>query len=376
MSQGKLRIMQVDGLYQVYTNYFYRNHPSLSLQSSSTQAKALFDDGFSAIHAIVPYIRDCETEYFISDNRYLQRAWAKEHNIKFSMLSPSWEADMVRLRIAEFKPDVLYIADPIKYNGNFLKTLPHKPKLTIAWRAADVPFGINWTGYDIILTTLPLMIPFAEKLGAKKGILFRPGMPKWIADSVADVPQTVDVCFTGSIYPGQHAERYAIVETLAQAARQDGFSLDLHLACDQALLTLAMKQFVRPAVFGSEMYKALKKAKIVVNTIGSVHLKNSDGSNQYDLSEGHTINMRLFEATGCGVMILTKEHDSLTDYFEAGKEVATYRDQLDLIQKIRYYLQHDAERQEIALAGQKRCLTDWNMDNAANNFMKIVREHI
>jgi spore maturation protein CgeB len=68
--------------------------------------------------------------------------------------------------------------------------------------------------------------------------------------------------------------------------------------------------------------------------------------------------MRLFEATGVGTMLLTDQKDNLHEMFDLGKEVAVYRSPEEGLEKIRYYLSHDAEREAIARAGQKRTLRD------------------
>jgi spore maturation protein CgeB len=68
--------------------------------------------------------------------------------------------------------------------------------------------------------------------------------------------------------------------------------------------------------------------------------------------------MRLFEATGAGAMLITEAAPNLADYFEPGREVATYDGPADLMEKLRHYLEHDRERIAIATAGQQRTLRD------------------
>jgi len=67
---------------------------------------------------------------------------------------------------------------------------------------------------------------------------------------------------------------------------------------------------------------------------------------------------RDFEIPGCGGFMLTGENAALRDYFLPGKEIATYTDIPDLIEKARYYLAHDAEREAVKEGGYKRALKD------------------
>ncbi|HVN98143.1 MAG TPA: glycosyltransferase [Syntrophorhabdaceae bacterium] len=67
---------------------------------------------------------------------------------------------------------------------------------------------------------------------------------------------------------------------------------------------------------------------------------------------------RTFEYPACEAFQITYEDDRLKNYFNLGTEIATFRDANDLATKIRYYLDHDQERQDMAHAAYKRVLKD------------------
>jgi spore maturation protein CgeB len=60
-------------------------------------------------------------------------------------------------------------------------------------------------------------------------------------------------------------------------------------------------------------------------------------------------------------MQISDGEEYLSRYFETGKEVVSYRDADELIDRIRYYLSHDGERLEIARAGYRRVLRDYRV---------------
>lgn len=81
---------------------------------------------------------------------------------------------------------------------------------------------------------------------------------------------------------------------------------------------------------------------------------------------------RNFEVPGCGGFLLTNYADNLKDYYEIGKEIVVYEGTRDLIEKIRYYLEHDAEREEIARAGYERTLRDHTFERRFNDIFKAM----
>ena len=163
-----------------------------------------------------------------------------------------------------------------------------------------MPFNADFHGYDAILSGLPKLLRFAETRGAGRGVMFRPGMPRWLADAVADTPKTVDVCFVGSVSPSQHTRRISMLDALARAASEHGFSLALHLNCDPRMATPAMRPWLRPPVFGLAMMQALAASRIVADDRAKHGVIMPDGSKKIDLGGEDTINMRMFEATGSG----------------------------------------------------------------------------
>lgn len=66
------------------------------------------------------------------------------------------------------------------------------------------------------------------------------------------------------------------------------------------------------------------------------------------------IKARDFEVPGCGGFLMSGYNPDLKSYYEFGKEIETYHDAKELIEKIKYYLHHEEERERIAAAGYKR----------------------
>jgi spore maturation protein CgeB len=83
--------------------------------------------------------------------------------------------------------------------------------------------------------------------------------------------------------------------------------------------------------------------------------------------------MRLFETTGVGACLLTDWKENLSELFEPGKEVLTYRSVEECVEKVNYILEHEDERDSIAAAGQRRTLREHTFDNRAARIDEIIR---
>ncbi len=72
-------------------------------------------------------------------------------------------------------------------------------------------------------------------------------------------------------------------------------------------------------------------------------------------------NIRCFEVTGVGSLLFSDRIEKMNEFFVYGEEYVGFRGVEDLITKINYYKQHPEEAKKIALAGQKRTLTQYTL---------------
>jgi spore maturation protein CgeB len=70
------------------------------------------------------------------------------------------------------------------------------------------------------------------------------------------------------------------------------------------------------------------------------------------------LHLREFEAPMSGALYCTGYMDELAEFFEPDKEVLVYRNQHELLDKVRYYLAHSDEAERIRHAGHMRALRD------------------
>ncbi len=85
------------------------------------------------------------------------------------------------------------------------------------------------------------------------------------------------------------------------------------------------------------------------------------------------LNMRHFEITAAGGFLLCYHQPEINDMFEVGRECDTFHNEQELLEKIRYYLEHPDKRIEIALAGQRRTLSDHLYSHRLRSMLDTVR---
>lgn len=75
---------------------------------------------------------------------------------------------------------------------------------------------------------------------------------------------------------------------------------------------------------------------------------------------------RIFEVSGCGAFQLSYYVEGLAHCYDIDKEIGVYADADDLIEKIKFYLEHNELRESIASAAYKRTLTQHTFEQRFN----------
>lgn len=337
----------------------------------------MVSDAFSAVHMIAPHMSQAgyESRLVIANCRQAQTQWLKE-NSSYELQTENWVEEIARKQVEEFEPDILYLSNPIVFNGTFIRTLNHKPKLILGWRAATFPYDIDWSGFDVMLSSLRPLLELAVQRGAKHGELFSPGFPASIAERVKDIRPLKDIVFVGQYTPSQHAKRGFYLQEIAKTTTAKGYTCALHLSGHQGQVPSVLKPYLAEPVYGLAMHKALRQGRIAFDARADHFIVDPENKSKIDIGGEDTANMRIFETTGSGVFLLTEYFENLDKFFNIGDEIETFADRKELIDKLDYFLSHPEKREEIASKGQARCLKCHSMDHAVQELDRIICKHL
>lgn len=371
------RFLHLHTFYPDAITHLYERTPDLKLRSYNQQMEAIIEDAFSAIHIFTPYLSQMgyETQFIVANNPFSQEKWLKENNVP--LRNPNnWIKDITKAQIEAFKPDVLYTCDSTTFDSAFFRSLDYRPKVIMGWRGADISESLDWTEYDVILSGLPALLEQAKIQGASHGEFFFPGFPIHITQQVAHIQPRFDVVFTGSWTTHQHHQRNSYLRYIAQQSHtpEHNYSVMYYLAGRPQDMPSDLKEHLGVPRFGLSMHKLLRKGRINFDARSAIRLVGNNHA--VDLGKDHTINMRIFETLGTGCFLLTEYFEGLKRYFEPGKELETFSDKGELLEKIRYYLDHPSEREAIAQKGQLRCHSDYSMEQRVIEFDHIIKKHL
>jgi hypothetical protein len=281
----------------------------------------------------------------------------RRHLIPWPYKKEDWLYYILAEQIKSYRPDILYSMAMPRIDSKFLSTVKGFYRFAVGQHAAT-KLNSDFSMYDLVLSSLPNQVEYFRKQGIKSE-LFRLGFEETIIGKLAPRDLLYDIAFVGQL-GGIHAGGSRILERLAEHfdVALWGYGIN-HLKRSSVL-----RRCYRGPLFGVEMFQTLHNSKIVFNR----------HSNQADLEYAN--NMRLYEATGVGALLLTDHKQNLADMFEPGREVIAYHNADECVELAGYYLAHDKEREEIARAGQHRTLDGHTYYHRMEELADIVQHYL
>ena len=352
-----MRIAVVDTYYPAFVAEHYRRRPELRRAPYAEQLDALFARSFGTSDAYSHNLRALghEAVELAVNCLEVQRAWARTHGTaplgRLAAGLPTRLGAPVRSRflhrvaweqLEELDPEVVYLQDLWFFRREELDSLRAEGRLVVG-QIASAPPGLEvLNGFDLITTSFPHFVSrFREagidaeylRIAFDERVLERLQARGVDPDPAADRPYGLS--FVGGLDPTVHGKGVALLERLSARVPIDVWGYGAR--------TSAGPDSYHGEAWGLEMYEVLARSRISLNR----HI---------DVAEKHANNMRLFETTGVGALLLTESAPNLADLFAPGEEVVAYDDEEELVEKIEHYLEHDDERIAIAAAGQTRTL--------------------
>jgi hypothetical protein len=396
-----MRFLIINTDYPEFLHWLYARHEGLEKQPYEEQMRVRNESLFSTADFYSSNLRKLGHEAYDihANNEFMQKAWAKEHGIRIegpegpapvkqrarmvlqrawrisaktplrylgrpvrsvlhSLGKGAWFYDILAAQIKHDKPDILFILDMGGISGHFLKDVKPFVGLLVGQHAATrLSDADDFSCYDLVASSFPPTVEYFRQKGIRAE-LHRLGFEQRVLSCLEAKNRISDVTFIGSFY-SVHSSRVELLEVLCTRfphTRIWGPAI-YHLAT-----TSPIRGCYEGQAWGREMFQILRDSKVTLNHHGD--------------ATPYANNMRLYEATGVGTLLITDWKENLHELFEPGKEVVAYRTPDECAELIRYYLEHDDEREGIARAGQERTLREHTYYQRMQELVGILERYL
>lgn len=350
--------------YEMFWQRFYEQRPELSNLPYPVQLQEVLNQCFGTSDFFSFNLQKIghESEEIIVNCTPLQQQWARENAPELNLQhAPDridrWQHAVLQAQIKAYRPDVLYIHDLNWTDEALLKAVRSDARLIVGQNASPIRTNIDYSAYDVILTSMPHYVSMFREGGAKSEyfqLAFEPRILERLGKTIEKIP----VSFVGG-YSMHHRSGTQILEQIAPHLPisfwgYGGYSLPPNSA---------IRQRYRGEAWALDMFRVLAESKMTLNR----HI---------DVARQYANNMRLYEATGVGSCLVTDMKDNLHQLFEVDREVVAYRSPEECIEKVRYLLESEQERAAIARAGQARILREHTYWHRMQELVDIVRRYL
>ncbi len=372
-----MRFLIADTYYPAFLSEFYASRPALSSQPYSVQWRALIGQCFGTADFYSTHLRELgqEAEEVVANCEPLQRQWAKEQGIALDetrrrtlyfrrkiipwlRTAPrdDWFFTLLEAQVKAYKPDILYVQDMHALPPFFLQAVRPFVKKIVGQIASPPASNADFREYDLVLTSFSHFVDRFRREGLQSEY-FRIGFEPKVLERLTPT-ERAGAAFIGGL-SSVHSHRVQFLESIAAKQPLDFWGYGIESLSQSSPL----RRHFHGNAWGLAMYQALRGAQISLN----LHI---------NAAENNANNMRLYESTGVGTLLLTDAKDNLHTLFEPGKEVVTYHSTADCLEKLSYYLSHEEERQRIAAAGQARTLKEHTYRHRMEELLHILTKYI
>lgn len=399
--------LKVTSFYKDFLSNYYHANAGIVDGSYDKQFKHLMAKGYGYADFFPYYLNKnhgMDAREIIHNAVHLQQAWAKENSSRM-------EGDELLLeQIAHVKPEVLFIQDSINFDAEFIDRIRERVgsvKLVIGH--CCTPYTQRnleaFARYDLMLTCSE---KFAEELGKGqiKTYLFPHAVEaSLVAEYGSSEPPENDIIFIGSLlYRSEfHHTRIAYVEEILKSnlplsmygvIEEDSWLL-LKAKQVSYLLARSMGKAGLKAFRGNLSYRKIAQLKempvrsnysaVIKNSIRKELLfgkqmlgeiaKHAIGFNLHaEVAGDYAANVRMFEVTGAGSLLVTDHKKNIGDLFEPDSEILTYSSPEECIEKLRWAIDHPLEAASMAEAGQRRTLNDHSVERRVELLYEIMKK--
>jgi spore maturation protein CgeB len=379
-SAQTLRVLVVNTDYPDFLRWFYEREPELVSASYERQMQARVETLFGVADFYTRNLRELGHEAWDihANNGVMQQAWARELGVvrdrrRARLLGAparvrrllrgrparqdprlAIDPEILAAQVEHYAPDVLFNQAMTEISPTLLASIRQRVPVIVGQHAATpLPDHRDYSVYDLVVSSYRPTLEWFSARGVRAALsrlAFEPSILTLLGPREPLHP----VSFVGSFH-AVHSSRVEFLEALCREIPELRIWAPSLEGIDS---NSPIRDHYAGVAWGLEMYRVLRGSKIVINHHGDI--------------KPYANNLRLFEATGVGSLLVTDAQSDLDELFAPGREVVAYRTVDESIEAIRLYRADSAAADAIAAAGQQRTLGSHTYRDRMQEFTALV----
>jgi len=362
-----VKILFLDTYYENFLSELPRIFPDIGQCTYLEALNLTVDHGFGTASALSRAFRilGWQTKIIIPNSALLQSKWCEENLANFpsaalrkhtpylnrlrildSFLAKHGPSALVLQQILDFEPDVVYVQDINYFTPEFIRSIRRLGIKVIGEIASALPPDRFLMAYQAIVSALPPIVDHCRSLDIESF-----NLPLAFDDS-NESPNPTALRDIDAIFIGSAGKAWQTLDLLKEVVKEIPSLRIYGPISDKVLINSGLKEFYFGEAWGRDMFNLLNRSKIALNRHGGI-------------AGDYSVNMRMFEATGMGCLLLTDQKKFTSHLFEPDKEIIQYRDFKDAGILAKQYLEDLDSLQEISRAGNLRTLNHHTYMNRA-----------
>lgn len=283
----------------------------------------------------------------------------------------------LKLMKQSFQPDLILAMAGLKISKPILEFLKQTKEKSAIWMTED-PYYIDWTiplitYFDYIFTIDQAALEQYKKLGHPCVYYLPLGTdPEIFHPTLVSEEFTSDICLVGVPY----SNRIELIDFLLKRT-------DYQIQIVGRGWSRHNNEWIKNLNQGLNLVNAWVRPETVVNyyngskIILNIHRPSDEKYNKNrNVIIAKSINNRTFDAASCEAFQLIDSKEELVNHFEEGKEIISFQDKNDLLEKIHYYIANGEERKQIAKNARKRVLTSHTFQHRIDHLLMKIQSEI
>jgi spore maturation protein CgeB len=229
----------------------------------------------------------------------------------------------------------------IKKNAPFTKLISCSEDDMYATHGHSLWYRIGLRHYDLVFTTKTYNLTELKLFGAKKTRLFLDSYDENIHKpmKLTEAERERFSCDVGAIGAFEEERAEALIYLASCGVQVNVWGNDWAGLVNQHPNLVIKNEYL----FGEDYAKAICATRINLNFLRKI---NRD-----------EVTSRSVEIPACGGFMLGERTSRHLEFFEEGKEAEFFGSNMEMLEKVRYYLVNNEKRENIARAGRNRCVT-------------------